>query len=262
MEPEPQDLETYSARVPFDDTAAQCGHRGIAEIPYRSYSHAPRWAESSSRSDGEPWRSDRATGSSRTEASRLHGQSVPDRAAESGRRRVDDVATQGVHGTGLGRPYRSTNALNSALRDIDRAHDVRGFSGAVVNYAKRLQIPEKATFLRKAAADFQYRFVARFEQNIRSGESRSYAKTCNEVSREAGGQEGMEACKALAARVSRLDNALMYEIEDRALPLFAASFGRHSQVSACRRGAIKSRNFVAMNAADFEGRLTKGCPYW
>lgn len=78
-----------------------------------------------------------------------------------------------------------------------------------MNYAKRLQIPEKATLLRKAAADFQYRFVARFEQNIRSGESRSYAKTCNEVSREAGGQEGMEACKALAARVSRLDNALI-----------------------------------------------------
>ncbi|MGY3613818.1 shikimate kinase [Bradyrhizobium sp. USDA 10063] len=100
-------------------------------------------------------------------------------------------------------------------------------------------MPDKATFLQKAAADFRYRFVARLEENIRAGESWSYAKTCNAVSGEAGGREGMEACKALAARVSRLDDALMNEVEDRALALFAVSFGRHSRVPECRSGAIR-----------------------
>lgn len=172
MDSEPQDLETCSTRVPFDDMAAQRGHGGISEIPYRSYRHARLWAESSSRSDGEHWRSDRATGSSRTEASRPHdGQSVPDRAAGSRRRRVDDVAAQSVHGTGLERPYRSSNTLNRALREIDRAHDLHGFSGVVVNYARQLRMPEKATFLQKAAADFRYRFVARLEEDIRSGDT-------------------------------------------------------------------------------------------
>ncbi|MGY4426586.1 hypothetical protein ACVWY2_009035 [Bradyrhizobium sp. JR6.1] len=258
MDSEPQVFETYSARVPFDDMASQREHGGSSEIPHRSYRHAPSSTERSSRSGSEHWRSDRATGSSRTEASRPHGQSVPDRAAGSGKRRVDDVAAQSVHGTSLERPYRPSNALNTALRDIDQAHDVHGFSGVVVRYARQLRMPDKATFLQKAAADFRYRFVARLEQNIRAGESWSYARSCNEVSGEAGGREGMEACKALAARVSRLDDVIMYEVEDRALPLFAASFGRHSQVPACRRGAIRIAEFCCDESRGLRRQTNQG----
>ncbi|MEY9404677.1 hypothetical protein ABIF79_011116 [Bradyrhizobium japonicum] len=145
-----------------------------------------------------------------------------------------------------------------ALRDIDRARDVYGFSGAVANYGRQLRMLDKPTFLQKAAADFRYRFVARLEEDIRAGESWSYAKTCNAVSGEAGGREGMEACKALAARVSRLDDALMYEVEDRALALLAVSFGRNSRVPECRRGAIRIAEFCCNESRGLRRQTDQG----
>ncbi|MHC2395791.1 hypothetical protein ACVMGC_000335, partial [Bradyrhizobium barranii subsp. barranii] len=237
------DRAVGSGRRPFDDVAAQSVHGASSEQSYRSYRDAPSRAESSSRSGGEHWRSDRAAASLRTEALPPHRYSASDLSARPGKRRVDDVTAQSIHGASLERRYGSSSVLNMALRDIDRARDVYGFSGAVANYGRQLRMLDKPTFLQKAAADFRYRFVARLEEDIRAGESWSYAKTCNAVSGEAGGREGMEACKALAARVSRLDDALMYEVEDRALALLAVSFGRNSRVPECRRGAIRIAEF-------------------
>ncbi|MGL3104181.1 hypothetical protein [Bradyrhizobium sp. BR 1432] len=74
--------------------------------------------------------------------------------------------------------------LNVALNDIESASHIRAFSTEVVKHGKQLRImADRAMFLQKAAADFQLRFMARFEEDIRTGTSWGYATTCN-VSRE------------------------------------------------------------------------------
>ncbi|XSC42389.1 hypothetical protein ACF1BQ_028650 [Bradyrhizobium sp. RDT10] len=129
--------------------------------------------------------------------------------------------------------------LSEALNEIDRARNVGEFSNAVLKHDKHLRISDHATFLQKAAADFQLRFVASFEENIRAGKSWGYATTCNAVSRQAGGQSGIEACERIAACVSRFDKALIKEIGLRALSFFASSFGRHSRMAECRNAMIR-----------------------
>ncbi|WP_051390109.1 XopAD/skwp family type III secretion system effector [Bradyrhizobium sp. Ec3.3] len=134
-----------------------------------------------------------------------------------------------------------TEELNAALQEIDRARDIRGFSIAVVDHAKRLRGADLATFLQKAAGDFEARFVGQLVGNIRS--AWGYATACNAVSREGGGRAGIEVCRALAARVSRLDDTLMRKVEPKALSLFASSFGRHAWAEECRNGAIRIAEF-------------------
>nr|WP_246752192.1 shikimate kinase [Bradyrhizobium diazoefficiens] len=195
------------------------------------------------RSRGEFRRYGQEAGHSQIEPMPPHRQSAPDLDQRPGKRRLDDAATQSIQSAMSGRSERASNALNAALRDIDRARDIREFSAPLVKHAKQLRMPAQATFLQKAAADFQGRFVPRLEENIRSGKSWNYATVCNEVSREAGGQEGVKACKALAARVSQLDNALMRDAEGRALSLLASSFGRHPRAAECRHGTIRIAEF-------------------
>ncbi|WP_246756950.1 shikimate kinase [Bradyrhizobium neotropicale] len=97
--------------------------------------------------------------------------------------------------------------------------------------------------MQKAAAQFRTQFVTRFEDDIRRRKSWGYATTCNAVTREAGGQEGLEACKAMAAQVAGLHGALLREVEPKALSLFATSFGRHPQSRTCRNGTIRIAEF-------------------
>ncbi|EHK54641.1 hypothetical protein MAXJ12_23817 [Mesorhizobium alhagi CCNWXJ12-2] len=140
----------------------------------------------------------------------------------------------------------SEEQSNDALHAICFARDIVGFSRAVVEHDRRLQgagDEVHAAFLQKAAAQFKSQFVTRFEDDIRRGKSWGYATACNAVSREAGGQEGVEACKAIAARVSQLPGALMREVDPKALSLFAASFGRHPQSRTCRNGTIRIAEF-------------------
>ncbi|MBM2715232.1 shikimate kinase [Mesorhizobium caraganae] len=140
----------------------------------------------------------------------------------------------------------SEEQSNEALHAIYFARDIVGFSCAVVEHDRRLQGAGDgvhAAFLQKAAAQFRNQFVTRFEDDIRRGKSWGYATTCNAVSREAGGQEGVEACKAMAARVSQLHGALVREVDPKALSLFATSFGRHPQSRTCRNGTIRIAEF-------------------
>ncbi|GLR90959.1 shikimate kinase [Bradyrhizobium iriomotense] len=140
----------------------------------------------------------------------------------------------------------SEQQYNAALDAIYLARDIVGFSRAVVEHDKQLQRAGDrihAAFMQKAAARFRRQFVARFEDDIRRGKSWGYATACNAVSREAGGQEGVEACKAMADRVSRLRGALMHEVDPKALSLFAVSFGRQPQSRTCRNGTIRIAEF-------------------
>ncbi|NOJ43824.1 hypothetical protein [Bradyrhizobium australiense] len=95
--------------------------------------------------------------------------------------------------------------LSEALSEIDRIRHIGEFSAAVLKHDKQLQMVDHATFLQRAAADFHFRFVACFEEDIRAGKSLGCATTCNAVSRQAGGQAGIQACERIAACVSRLD---------------------------------------------------------
>ncbi|MFQ3455816.1 hypothetical protein PMN64_21240 [Bradyrhizobium sp. UFLA01-814] len=134
--------------------------------------------------------------------------------------------------------------LNAALNEIERASHINDFSTALVKHYKQLRVmADRAMFLQKAAADFHLRFVASFEDNIRAGKSWGYATTCNAVSRDAAGQPGIEACKAIAARVSRLDNDLIGRVQCKTLSLFASSFGRLSAMADCRNGTIRIAAF-------------------
>ncbi|WP_353642671.1 XopAD/skwp family type III secretion system effector [Mesorhizobium sp. WSM2239] len=156
------------------------------------------------------------------------------------RRRLDDVAPHSVQ-TAI-----SEEQSNEALHAIYYAHDIVGFSRAVVEHDRRLQGASDeihAAFVQKAAAQFRNQFVTRFEDDIRRGKSWGYATACNAVSRTAGGQEGVEACKAMAAGVSQLRDALMREVDPKALSLFAVSFGRHPQSRTCRSGTIRIAEF-------------------
>ncbi|KUM23571.1 hypothetical protein AU467_33445 [Mesorhizobium loti] len=105
---------------------------------------------------------------------------------------------------------------------------------AVVRYRKELKVPELATFLQQAAAQFTSRFVTNWQHDIRARQTWGYATVCNAVSREEG-PAGMEACRAMAAQVSRFAHELI-DVEPKALPLLALSFSRYSQVPACENG--------------------------
>ncbi|MET2832517.1 shikimate kinase [Mesorhizobium shangrilense] len=95
-----------------------------------------------------------------------------------------------------------------------------------------------ATFLQKAASEFTRQFVRRWEQDIRARNTWGYATSCNAMSREPGGQAGMEACRAMAAQVSRLGNALN-DVQSKTLSLFVLSFSRYPRVAECRNGMIR-----------------------
>ncbi|WP_076862025.1 hypothetical protein [Bradyrhizobium mercantei] len=134
--------------------------------------------------------------------------------------------------------------LNAALVEIECASRISDFSIAVVRHDKQLRtVADRAMFLQKAAADFQLRFVAGFEDNIRAGKSWGYATTCNVLSREAAGQPGIDACKAIAARVSGLDDELIGKVQCKTVSLLASSFARHSAMADCRNGTIRIAAF-------------------
>ncbi|WP_420969587.1 XopAD/skwp family type III secretion system effector [Bradyrhizobium sp. B120] len=109
-----------------------------------------------------------------------------------------------------------------------------------------------AAFIQKAATLFRSQFVTCFEDDIRRGKSWGYATTCNAVTSEAGGEEGVEVCKMMATRVSELDGALVRKVDPKALSLFAASFGRHSQSSTCRNGTVRIAEFCRDEGSTLE----------
>ncbi|QQN65500.1 shikimate kinase [Bradyrhizobium diazoefficiens] len=140
------------------------------------------------------------------------------------------------------------------------------FSRAVVRYSKQLRGQDLSEFLQTAAGRFDARFVAQFEDNLRS--SWGYATTCNAVSREAGGEAGIEACRALAVRVSRLDNTRMKEISPSALSLFASSFGRDPSAE-CQAAIISIAELCCDESFAFDelqnqsqGLLVNGFSKW
>ncbi len=143
---------------------------------------------------------------------------------------------------------RHAAAFDASLNAADRArcaHDVRGFSVALVRFAGQLDVADRERFLRRSATTFQHEFVPRFEENVRTGRSWAYATICNQLSQESGGKAGLAACRSLGARLSRLDPALVKKIEFRALALFVAAFGRHPRAVECHEGAIRIAEFLA-----------------
>ncbi|NOJ50136.1 hypothetical protein [Bradyrhizobium archetypum] len=159
--------------------------------------------------------------------------------------------------------------LSEALNEIDRIRHIGEFSAAVLKHDRQLRMVDHATFLQKTATDFQLRFVACFEEDIRVGKSLGYATTCDAVSRQAGGQAGIQACERIAACVSRLDKALIKKVGLRALSLFASSFGRYSRVAECRSATIRiaecchdeSRALQELNSQSL-GLLVNGFSKW
>ncbi|WFU40169.1 shikimate kinase [Bradyrhizobium sp. CB82] len=115
-----------------------------------------------------------------------------------------------------------------------------------MRHAKRLRMPHIATFLERVSADFSSKFVPRLKEKIRW--SWGYATTCNAISQEAGGEAGQQACRGLAARISRLDRRLMKEIEPRAISLLVLSFGRHASSPECRDGTTRIAHFCCDEA--------------
>ncbi|WP_316395620.1 shikimate kinase [Bradyrhizobium sp. 33ap4] len=244
---ENQDLTAGSARTP---TSASDARRRTSTDPsvnthvdepalrYLAHRGAPNWEESASRSGAESRRAEQPRSS--RGASSSHGQSISDLEAAPKRRRLDYVAPQGRQAA------ISEQQCNAALDAIYFARDIAQFSRAVVENDKRLQRVDKkihAAFMQKAAAQFRSQFVTHFEDDIRRRESFGHATACNAVTREAGGQEGLEACKAVASRVSQLSNTLMRELKPAALALFATSFGRQQQSKTCRNGVIRIAEF-------------------
>ncbi|WP_430694748.1 shikimate kinase [Mesorhizobium dulcispinae] len=218
--PRQQSVSEPAARPgerPIDDKAGRDGHGGI------SLRNGPR-----RQPGGEPRRSHQAAGSSRIDALPPHRQSVPDLGARSGERPIDHVARRD------GRTANSQELLNGALHDIGFAGDIRKFSMAVVRYRRDLKMPELATFLQQAAAQFTSRFVTNWQHDIRVRQTWGYATVCNAVSREEG-PAGMEACRAMAAQVSRFAHELI-DVEPKALALLALSFSRYPRVPACQNG--------------------------
>ncbi|WP_139032268.1 hypothetical protein [Mesorhizobium amorphae] len=156
--------------------------------------------------------------------------------AGAGRRRTDDVSAQGSQNA------IAQEQLNAALHEINGARGIVRFSTAVVQHDKALQRadgPNHAIFLKKAAVRFTRELLPNLEQDIDAWKSWGYATTCNAVSREAGGQEGKEACRAMAARVAQLDHALISQVDPKALSLLSSSFGRHFPIAECRNGMIR-----------------------
>lgn len=219
-----------------DEVAAQNVGGGGSERPHKPHRGAPTWQAGSPRPGDEWGRTDRPPGSSQTEGSSRYRGSVSDRDAGPKRRHIDSRATQSTQSA------ISEQQFNTALHAIDFAHDIRGFSRAVVAHDKLLQGAGNgfhAAFMQKAAAQFRSRFVSQFEDDIHRGKSWGYATACNAVSREAGGQEGVEACKAMTDQVSRLHGTSARDAEPKALSLLAASFGRHPRSRTCRNGTIR-----------------------
>ncbi|WP_412177453.1 shikimate kinase, partial [Mesorhizobium sp. YC-39] len=197
---------------------------------------APAPEESPWHSDGEPWRGDQAAGGSQADGRPPRLQTVSNLNAGAGRRRTDDVSAQGSQNA------IAQEQLNAALHEINGARGIVRFSTAVVQHDKALQRadgPNHAIFLKKAAVRFTRELLPNLEQDIDAWKSWGYATTCNAVSREAGGQEGKEACRAMAARVAQLDHALISQVDPKALSLLSSSFGRHFPIAECRNGMIR-----------------------
>ncbi|MCP3475787.1 Ulp1 family isopeptidase [Bradyrhizobium sp. CCGUVB1N3] len=195
-----------------------------------------------------------ATESSRTGTLAPHAQSASLLPSRAGKRRFDELAEHRPHAATserYGRAELESGKVRAAIETIDRAcraHDFNQFSRTVVvhtqqNNPKQLKMPGLAAFLQKAATLFKTEFVPLWEDNLRYQQSWGYATTCNAVSREAGGQAGIDACKAMAARLSGLDDSLMRKVDLKAFSLFATSFGRHTQSSRCRNGTIRIAEF-------------------
>ncbi|MGL3210765.1 hypothetical protein [Bradyrhizobium sp. BR 1433] len=144
------------------------------------------------------------------------------------------------------------SALEAALTEIDRSHQIREFSIAVLKHAKQLRQADQAAFLQKAASHFQLRFVECFEENILAGKSWDYATTCNAISRAGGGEAGIRACERIAARVSQLDNALIKKVGFRAISLLASSFSRHCRMTECCNGTVRLAEFCADQRGAFQ----------
>ncbi|WP_244749619.1 XopAD/skwp family type III secretion system effector [Mesorhizobium sp. L-2-11] len=233
----PPSASDVRRRTSGDPSVNRCdGQPVFRDLPHLG---ATNRQESSSRSGAEVRNADQSRSSQQSgPSSRRQPVSGLDRRPK--RRRLDDVAAQSVQSA------ISEEQSNNALHAICFARDIEGFSRAVVEHDRRLQgagDEVHAAFLQKAAAQFKAQFVTCFEDNIRRGQSWGYATACNTVSREAGGQEGVEACKAMAARVSQLPSALMCEVDPKAFSLFSASFGRHPQSRTCRNGTIRIAEF-------------------
>ncbi|WP_456632510.1 shikimate kinase [Bradyrhizobium sp. USDA 10063] len=120
----------------------------------------------------------------------------------------------------------------------------------MVRYSNQLRRQDLSEFLQTAAARFDARFVVQLEENIRS--SWGYATTCNAVSREAGGEAGIQASRALAVRVSRLDKTLMKQMNPSALSLFASSFGRHPSAAECCAAIVSIAEFCCDESFAFQ----------
>ncbi|WP_225119119.1 XopAD/skwp family type III secretion system effector [Bradyrhizobium sp. BRP22] len=195
----------------------------------------------------EALQADRTSGSLQRDPLIQPERSGPDLRGGPVKRRISELVPHGAHGQEVhGRADLERSSLRKGMETLERAcraRDFHAFSIAVVDYTKQLKMPILATFLERAAALFESDFIPRWEDNVRDNQSWGYALTCNAVSREAGGRAGIDACKAMAAHVSQLDDALMRKVELRALSLFAVSFGRHPQSTTCRNATIRIAKF-------------------
>ncbi|WP_346771293.1 XopAD/skwp family type III secretion system effector [Bradyrhizobium sp. 87] len=216
--------------APREATARRCGFPPLPE------GGAPGREETSLGSDGKPWLGNKGSRSWQPDTVPPHRQTETDPGAGPGRRRFVHVAEQSFK-----RGY--SELLSNALHDISFAGDITKFSCAVVEYDRKLQgRADHATFLQKAASEFKREFVPRWEQDIRARNTWGYATSCNTMSREAGGQAGVEACRAMAAQVSSLGNALN-DVESKTLSLFVLSFSRYPGAAECCNGMIRIARF-------------------
>ncbi|MBO4227559.1 shikimate kinase [Bradyrhizobium neotropicale] len=208
--------------------------------PYRA-SGAPAYRQAEvSRPQEQPWRTQRHIDGEQTGRLAPHSQSVarPDggpgwpRDNANGRNagRISPQAHPGL-----------SDDVNAALAEIAGARDIDAFSRAVVRYSKQFRRQDLTEFLQGAAAHFETRFVPQLEGNI--GASWPYAMTCNAVTKDGAAEAGANACRALAARLARLDDAQLKQVDPRAFSLFASSFGRHSRFAECRDGTTRIAEF-------------------
>ncbi|WP_202308609.1 shikimate kinase [Mesorhizobium sp. L-8-10] len=225
-------LGDKSADYSIAPRGALAGSRGATSGP-RHGSPQGRHGEAMGRQESSlrlerSWLGDQEPSRSQPDTLARHDQSQSRPVAGPERRRFDHVAAQSFDDA----------LLNDALHKIFFAHDINEFSYAVVENDKRLQSQaHRATFLRKAASEFTRHFVPRWEDDVRAGNTWGFATSCNATSREPGGQAGMEACRAMAAQVSRLGRALN-DVESKTLSLFVLSFSRHPRLAECRNGMI------------------------
>lgn len=230
------------------------------ERPHRSSNGAANREASLLHSDGGRWRADQAAESLQPAARPAHRQSVSGLSNVPERLHVDKATAQNVQGA-ISDSYSSrSDKLNAALREIASARNIGTFSRKVVHHKGELKGKDLSEFLRNAAGRFDARFVAQLEENIRS--SWGYATTCNAVSGDAGGQAGMRACRALAAQVSRLDKALLTQVDLRA---FSFSHHRSVGIPGQRNAATersRSQNFVALKAGCLRRPSVKSWHYW